>query len=193
MLNALRLDTDRAMLLVIDVQSGLLPAIVEHESVLAATRQLLRAARLFELPVLATEQYPKGIGPTDASVAELIQQTDAPVLEKSTFSACDDEPVREALRRIDRPQIVLCGIEAHVCVQQTALDLVSLGHQVYVCADAVGSRRMLDRDVSLQRMRQAGAIVTTSESVLFELCVECGTARFKELLELVKAADQGRA
>lgn len=193
MLNALRLDADRAMLLVIDVQTKLLPAIDTHQSVLAAVRQLLRAARLFELPVLATEQYPKGIGRTEASVAELIQDSGGPVLEKSTFSVCDDEGVRQALRRIDRPQVVLCGIEAHVCVQQTALDLVSMDHDVYVCADAVGSRRSLDRDVSLERMRQAGVIVTTSESVLFELCVECRSARFKKLIELVKAADQGRA
>lgn len=193
MLNALRLDADRAMLLVIDVQTRLLPAIDAHEAVVAGIRQLLRTARLFELPVLATEQYPKGIGPTEASVVELLGQADAPVLKKSTFSACDDEGVRQALRRIDRPQVLLCGIEAHVCVQQTALDLISMDHQVYVCADAVGSRRRLDRDVSLERVRQAGAIITTSESVLFELCVECRSARFKKLLELVKAADQGCA
>ena len=193
MLNALRLDADRAMLLVIDVQTKLLPAIDTHKSVLAAVRQLLRAARLFELPVLATEQYPKGIGRTEASVAGLIQESGGPVLEKSTFSACDDEGVRQALRRIDRPQVLLCGIEAHVCVQQTALDLVSMDHDVYVCADAVGSRRSLDRAVSLERMRQAGVAVTTSESVLFELCVECRSARFKKLIELIKAADQGRA
>jgi nicotinamidase-related amidase len=193
MLNAARLDADQAMLLVIDVQTKLLPAIEGNPELLAAIRQLLRAAKLFELPVLATEQYPQGIGSTQDSVAGLLQENQAPVLEKSTFSACGDEGVRQALRRIDRPQVVVCGIEAHVCVQQTTLDLLSLGHSVYVCADAVGSRRALDRDTALHRLRQAGAVITTGESLLFELCLDCRAPRFKAVLELVKTADRGQA
>ena len=192
MLNALRLDADQAMLLVIDVQTSLLPSIVDHEEVVFEIQQLLRGARIFDLPVLATEQYPQGIGPTVPQVAELLAGFDEPVIEKDTFSACGADRVRTALRRIDRPQVILCGIEAHVCVLQTALDLVSMDHRVYVCADAVGSRRRLDCQWSLRRMQQAGAVVTTTESVLFEVCERCGTARFKQLLELIKASDARR-
>ena len=192
MLNALRLDADQAMLLVIDVQTSLLPSIVDHEEVVFEIQQLLRGARIFDLPVLATEQYPRAIGPTVPRLAELLAGFDEPVIEKDTFSACGADRVRTALRRIDRPQVILCGIEAHVCVLQTALDLVSMDHRVYVCADAVGSRRRLDCKWSLRRMQQAGAVVTTTESVLFEVCERCGTARFKQLLELIKASDARR-
>jgi len=187
MLNAALADADRAMLLVIDVQEKLLPFIESHEEVRGGIEYLLRGAGIFELPVLATEQYPRGIGPTVAPVADLLRQREAPVLEKDTFSACGDEAVREALRSIDRPQVIVCGIEAHVCVQQSVLDLLSLGHQAFVCADTVGSRSELDLDLGLARMQQAGAVVTTAESLLFELCGNCKSPRFKPLLELVKS------
>ncbi len=190
MLNPALADADRAMLLVIDVQTKLLPSIEEYEEVQAAIEYLLRGADIFELPVLATEQYPQGIGPTVDPVARLLSERKVDVLEKSTFSCCGDQAFREALREVDRPQVIVCGIEAHVCVQQTTLDLLSLGHQVYVCADAVGSRRGLDLDLGLSRMQQAGAVVTTTESLLFELCVECKSPRFKRLLDLVKSADR---
>jgi len=192
MLNALRLDADQAMLLVIDVQSKLLPLIEGRQEVTFQIQQLLRGVRIFDLPVLATEQYPEGIGSTVPPVAELLTGSSAPVLEKDAFSACGDDQVREALRRIDRPQVIVCGIEAHVCVLQTTLDLVSMDHRVYICADAVGSRRRLDWQWGLSRMQQAGAVVTTTESALFELCERCRTARFKQLLGLIKASDARR-
>ncbi|MFQ5490167.1 MAG: hydrolase [Phycisphaerae bacterium] len=187
MLNALRLDADRAMLLVIDVQEKLVPLIDAHDEVVASIGQLLRGVRVFELPVLATEQYPKGIGSTIEPVAKLLGEVGAAVLSKATFSCCGDEPFREALRRMDRPEVILCGIEAHVCVQQTALDLLSMDYQVFVCADAVGSRRGLDLDLGLARVQQAGAAVTTVEAVLFELCERCDSPRFKQLLEIIKS------
>lgn len=192
MLNALRLDADQAMLLVIDVQSKLLPLIEGRQEVTFQIQQLLRGVRIFDLPVLATEQYPEGIGSTVPPVAELLTGSSAPVLEKDAFSACGDDQVREALRRIDRPQVIVCGIEAHVCVLQTTLDLVSMDHRVYICADAVGSRRRLNWQWGLSRMQQAGAVVTTTESALFELCERCRTARFKQLLGLIKASDARR-
>ena len=188
MLNAARLDVDQAMLLVIDLQEKLLPAIKKHDDVLFQAQQLLRGAAIFELPVLATEQYPQGIGPTVPPVAELLAEREAAVLAKEAFSVCGDEAVRQALRRIDRPQVILCGIEAHVCVLQTALDLVSMDYRVFVCADAVGSQRKLDWKWSLSRMQQAGATVTTTEAALFELAERCNTPRFKRLLELIKAS-----
>lgn len=187
MLRPDQLDIDRAMVLVIDVQEKLLPSIDGGEAVIAAGLKLLEGAAVFELPVLVTEQYPKGLGPTHATIRAALVQSRANVLEKPTFSAWADVKVREALLALDRPQIIVTGIETHVCVQQTALDLRSRDYDVFVCADAVGSRGRVDHEVALDRMRQAAVCVTTVESVMFELCQRCDTARFKAMLEVIKA------
>ena len=186
MLRPDQLDIERAMMLVIDVQEKLLPSIAGGERVVAAGRKLLDGGAVFELPVLVTEQYPKGLGPTHATIRAALAQSRAKVLEKPTFSAWADANVREALLALDRPQIIVTGIETHVCVQQTALDLRSRDYDVFVCADAVGARGRVDHEVALDRMRQAGVLVTTVESVLFELCQRCDTARFKAMLEVIK-------
>jgi len=189
MLNAMRLDADRAMLLIVDVQTKLLPHIDGAKDRLSAAVQLIRGARVFDLPALATVQYTKGLGPTHPAIERLLSEHGIETLEKASFSTCGDEAVRERLRRIDRPQILVTGIEAHVCVQQSVLDLLSMDYQVFVCADAVGSRRSFDRETALARMRATGAAVTTVESALFELCAESGTEPFKRLLEVVKAPE----
>ena len=186
MLNARRLDADRTMLLVIDFQEKLLPFIQEQDRILEAATLLVRGAAIFDLPVLATEQYPKGIGSTDAALGAEIERAGGRVIHKMAFSSCSEPAVRDELRRIDRDQVIVCGIEAHVCVQQTTLDLLSMDYHVAVCADAIGSRSPMDFQLALDRMRQTGAAVTTVESVLFELCTECGTPRFKEMIELIK-------
>ena len=187
MLRADQLDADRAFVFVIDLQEKLLPLIPSHERIIATARKLLDGTRVFELPVLATEQYPKGLGRTHPSIREALEASRATLLEKPTFSACGDKAVRDAIDTIDRPQAIVIGIEAHVCVQQTALDLLAMDYDVFVCADAVGSRGRLDYETSLSRMRQEGAFVTTVESVLFELCNRCDTAQFKEMIEVIKA------
>ena len=187
MLRANGLDVDRAFVLVIDIQEKLLPFIRHHERVVAAGRELLEGVRVFELPVLATEQYPKGIGRTVPQIREGLEANRATVLEKMTFSACGERAIREAIQEIDRPQVIVIGIEAHVCVQQTVLDLRAMDYDVFVCADAIGSRGRLDYEQSLHRMRQEGALVTTVESALFELCNRCDTEQFKAMLEVIKA------
>jgi len=179
------------MLLVIDFQEKLLPFIADRAYVLDAARLLVRGAAVFNLPVLVTEQYPKGLGRTDPDLTRELHRTGAALFEKMTFSSCGDDAVRDRLREIDRDQVIVCGIETHVCVQQTTLDLLSMDYYVAVCADAVASRRRTDYAVALDRLRHAGAIVTTVESALFELCVECGTPRFKSLIELIKAPRLG--
>lgn len=187
MLRPDRLDGDRAFVLVIDIQTSLLPLIFNRDQIVQCTRKLLQAARIFELPVLATEQYPQGIGSTDERVAAELQACDAELLEKLTFSSCGEEPLRAALNRIDRPQVVVVGIEAHVCVQQTVLDLLAMDYDVFVCADAVGSRSPFDYERALSRMQHQGAAVTTAESAMFELCERCGTDSFKTMLKVIKA------
>jgi isochorismate hydrolase len=188
-LNAERLDTDRAMLLVIDVQEKLLPLIDGWQPMLEAMRLLVRGTGLFEVPVLASEQYPKGIGRTVGELATELGRVQSDVETKTAFSVCGDKALRVRIREMDRDQIIVCGIEAHVCVQQTTLDLLVQDYQVFVCADAIGSRRKLDYEMAVARMRQAGAAVTTVESVLFDLCVRCDAPKFKRMIELIKSRD----
>ena len=180
-----QLDVDLAMVLVIDVQEKLLPLIEGKERVIAGARKLLQGVAVFELPVLVTEQYSKGLGGTVAPVREALPKH-AKVIEKPTFSAWADDGVRAAMLAMDRTQVIIAGIETHVCVQQTALDLRSRDFEVFVCADAVGSRALVDHETALNRMRQAGVLVTTAESVLFELCQRCDTRQFKAMLEVIK-------
>lgn len=169
--------------LVVDIQEKLLPSIHEAETVRFFAERMLDAARILDVPLVTTEQYPAGLGPTVGSIRDRLEDT--PVFEKTRFSACT-EPVLDHLKALARPRIIVVGIEAHVCVQQTVLDLLRLGYEPYVCADAVGSRRPLDSDCALHRMRQGGAIVTTTESVTFELLGEAGNDAFKRILKVVK-------
>ncbi len=187
MLRPQQIDPDRAFVLVIDLQEKLLPLVPGADRIIRAAGALLQGTRIFELPVLATEQYPKGLGHTEDSVYRHLETGGARIVEKVTFSACGQPAVREALAAIDRPQVLVTGIEAHICVQQTCLDLLSMEYDVFVCADAVGARGRLDCDLALARLRHEGAHVATVESVLFELCNRCDTDRFKELLDIIKA------
>jgi nicotinamidase-related amidase len=179
-----RTHADNSALLVVDLQEKLMPAIHEGGRVLEQCRKLIQAARLLKLPILVTEQYPKGIGPTCADIKQALGE--APVVEKLTFSGCGVEPFWVAWKSFARPNAIVCGVEAHVCVQQTVLDLIEHGQTVFVLADAVGSRRALDAEIALRRMHDAGAIITTTESVIFELLGRAGTPEFKEVLKLVK-------
>ena len=187
MFRADQLDVDRAMVLVIDLQEKLLPLVRHHDRVVAMARKLLDAVRIFELPVLATEQYPQGIGRTHPVIREALEAGDAKIIEKTMFSAWAEPAVRAAMNAIDRPQVIVVGIETHVCIQQTALDLKSRDYDVFVCADAVESRGRIDYETALHRMRGAGVAVTTVESVAYELCGHCDSDRFKAMLEVIKA------
>lgn len=187
MRRANQVHPDHAVVLVIDIQEKLLPLVRGHDRLVASCSKLLEGCRVFQLPVVCTEQYRKGIGATVAPIQQRLDAAKATVLEKMAFSAWAASNVRETLIELDRNQVILVGIEAHVCVQQTALDLLSRDYDVFVCADGVGSRGAIDYETSLERMRQEGVFVTTVESVLFELCDESGTPRFKEMIEVIKA------
>ncbi len=152
--------------------------------VIAGTDKLLQAARTLSLPALVTLQYVKGLGPLCPELAEVA--VGVPVFEKMTFSCCGAEAFASAVKELRRQRFILCGVETHVCVQQTAIDLLAAGYSVYVCADAVCSRRDLDRDVALERMRDCGAVITTVESAIFELLREAGTEAFKQCRPLFK-------
>jgi nicotinamidase-related amidase len=183
-----QLEPDRSILMIIDAQEKLLPLITSAPRIVSATRKLLAGARLFHLPILVTEQYPRGLGRTEPTLDESLTQAEATFIEKTTFSACGELGVRSWLAETDRSHVVLVGVETHVCVLQTAMDLAMLDYKVFVCADATGSRGALDHDVALARMRHEGIHVTTVESVLFELCRRCGTESFKKMIEVIKSA-----
>jgi nicotinamidase-related amidase len=179
----MRLRPDNSVLLVVDLQEKLLAAVHEADACVEMARRMIEAAKVLDVPMLCTEQYPKGIGRTCPPILEAL--AGAPLHEKLRFSACID-PVMRFLDDLKRRNVIVVGIEAHVCVQQTVLELLSLGYVPFVCADAVTSRRVIDRDTAIARMRQAGAIVTTTESVTFELLGEAGGERFKRILKIVK-------
>lgn len=182
-----QLDIDRAMLLVIDIQEKILPLIGGPERVVANSRKMIEAARVLEIPVLATEQYPKGLGYTVNTLKKGLRASEAKIVEKPAFSCWAEPAVREAMLALDRTQVIIVGIETHVCVRQTVLDLISRDYATFVCADAVGGRGVLNHSIALDRMRHAGGVITTVEAVMFELCGRTDIPRFKPMLEIIKA------
>lgn len=172
------MDAHRSLLLVVDMQEKLLPAIHDHAQVTANAAWLLGAALKIGVPVAATEQYPKGLGRTAAAIRSLLPA--GATATKNHFS-CVAARCLPALPGADRPQVIVAGVEAHVCVLQTALELLEDGKEVYVVADCVGSRREADLDVALTRMRDEGVRVVTREMVVFEWLGEAGTPLFKDV------------
>ena len=175
------LTAEGSVLLLIDLQQRLMPAIYDGETVLARAVRLAEAARLLDVPVCATEQNPAGLGPTVPPLAAYPRT----VLAKTAFSAAED-PGFPGLLPAGTTQIVLAGCEAHVCVLQTVLGLVGRGHRVVLAADAVGSRDPADQAVAIDRARQHGAEVVTSEMVLFEWLRDSRHPKFRDVQKLLK-------
>ena len=176
----MRLSSSTSMLCVIDVQERLVPAMADGDVVVARCRRLAEGARLLGVPAVLTEQYRQGLGATVPALAELLP----PPLEKLSFSCCGAEGFAAAIAA-GFGQIVLCGLETHVCVAQTALDLLAEGYAVFLAVDAISSRHAIDRDVALRRLVAAGAVPTTSEAVLFEWCRSASHPQFQAVRKLV--------
>ena len=178
------LSRDKSQLLIVDVQEKLLPAMSDPERVVERCVRLVRAARALEIPITFSEQYPSGIGPTVAPLREALGNYGA-VIEKIEFSCLKNDALRDhlhELRRKGRPQVVIGGIEAHVCVTQTAIDLEDQGFEAFVVADATSSRAKSSRRLALARMLRSGVDIVDSEMVVFEWLGKAGTPEFKELL-----------
>ncbi len=172
------IDAARSRLLVIDMQERLLPAIHDRDSVIANTGWLVRVAMRLGVPVAALEQYPKGLGRTEASLRALVPAE--AIAAKVHFSGVAAHCLPNVPGN-DRVQAVIAGVETHVCVLQTALDLAASGKSVFVVADCVGSRRASDRDLALARLRQEGVRIVSREMVAFEWLREAGTPLFREI------------
>lgn len=178
------ISRDKSCLLVVDVQARLAPAMDAERAVVHNTALLLKAARRLDVPVLVSEQYRRGLGPTIDAVAEFVPE--GSVVEKMHFSCMNDAGFAQRFRRTGRPMAVVAGIEAHVCVLQTVEQLLDSGAAVFVVADATSSRTAANHAAALERMRHAGAHVATTEMVVFEWLEKAGTPEFKELSALVK-------
>jgi nicotinamidase-related amidase len=178
------LEVDKAVLLVIDVQDSLFRAISAKEKVLDNLQRLIKGIRVLEVPIMATEQYPKGLGPTIEAVAALL--TGIKPIAKTSFSCCGDEAFLKEFEKLDRKQVLLAGIEGHVCVYQTAADLVDSGCEVYAVSDAIGSRTAENRDTGLRMMERLGVNPTSTEAVLFELLKVAEGEKFKAISRIIR-------
>jgi nicotinamidase-related amidase len=177
----MRLDRERTTLVVVDVQEAFRKAVPDFGQVADAVATLVRGAEAMELPIVLTEQYPSGLGSTVPEVAGQLPDAVEP-LEKVCFSAAE----AEGFDLGGRDQALICGIETHVCVNQTALDLIEAEVEVHVAVDAVGSRTDANRELGIARMERAGAVLTGVETALFELLRRSDAAEFKQVQELVK-------
>ncbi len=180
----MRITKDKSVLLVIDIQERLFPFIHENDRLVRNVPILIEGMKILGVPILATEQYVKGLGTTIPSVLGALG--DIHRTEKMSFSCCDEPRFMENLAVLGREQVIITGIETHVCVLQTVLDLKANGYQPVVVEDCVSSRKPGDKQTALVRMRQEGALVTSYESVLFELLRYSGTDPFRAISKLVK-------
>lgn len=180
----MRVEPSHATVLVVDIQERLFPHIYDHEALQANYVRFIKGLRILNIPIIVTEQYSKGLGKTIAPVAAALGSFDA--CEKMTFSACRVSEVEGIVLGSQGHQIIVIGIEAHVCVQQTVLDILAQGRTVIVVEDCVSSRKRNDRDVAVARMRSEGALITTYESLLFEMLGTAEADAFKQISNLVK-------
>jgi nicotinamidase-related amidase len=179
------IDPSSTALVIVDLQEKLVPAIQNAETVVANVKNLLRLAQALSLKTLVTTQYRKGLGDTIPEVAELLGDTP---LDKICFGCLNDEPFRDELAKALPPggTVLLAGVEAHICVMQTALGALTAGYQVHVASDATGSRATANADLGLQRMRDAGAVISSTEMAIYELLRDSRRPEFKQMLPYLK-------
>ncbi|MFC2115666.1 hydrolase [Bacteroidota bacterium] len=180
----MRILRDKTAALIIDIQERLFPHIYEHETFSHNTGILIRGLQILKIPLHVTQQYSKGLGPTIPALQSLFDPFIH--LEKTSFSCCDEPEIIRTLEGSERKCIIIAGIEGHICVLQTVIDLLEKQYLPVVIEDCVSSRRLSDKKTSIRRMRKEGAIISTYESILFELCRFSGTDEFKAISGLVK-------
>ena len=177
------LQNDKTALLVVDIQEKLLRVMHKNKSLVKDVIKLIKGIKVLGIPIYYTEQYPKGLGET---AKEIKDELEGEPIQKLSFSCAGAGNLFEQLKEKNISQVIVCGIEAHVCVQQTTLDLLANGFQVNVPANAVSSRTKIDYKTALQRMGKHGAEITTVEAILFELLNVCTTQEFKDIAKIIK-------
>jgi nicotinamidase-related amidase len=182
----LPLQADQCALLVVDIQEKLLPPIFNKEELVKNAQLLVRLANILEMPAIVTTQYVKGLGPTVPEIASLLAETQP--IDKLQFGCFGCNEFRSALKSLpgNRNTVLLCGMEAHICVMQTALGALNDGYLVHVASDAVGSRVRWNWEIGIDRMRAAGAVISTTEMMIYELLRSSGTPQFKQMLPYLK-------
>lgn len=178
------LTIENACLVIVDIQEKLLPVMTNPEQVVKNTAVLIQIAKALNIPILWCEQVPKALGPTVRELASLLDGTGP--IDKSTFSCCGDEAFMGKVDQLKVQTAILCGIESHVCVFQTAMDLIQHGLYVHVVADATSSRTNENKTIGLNRMAKEGAVITSTEMLLFELLRDAKHEKFRELAKLIK-------
>src|SRR5229473_2615531 len=180
------LEPDQCALLVVDIQEKLLPPIFEREQLVRNSKLLIRAAGVLKIPAIISTQYSKGLGGTVPEIASLLPHTEA--IDKDRFSCFGSDAFCTLLKRLpgNRNTLLLCGMESHICVAQTALAALREGYLVHVASDAVSSRTEWNWKIGLERMRAAGAVISSTEMITYELLRGSGTGAFKEMLKWLK-------
>jgi nicotinamidase-related amidase len=178
------LAVEKCVLILVDVQEKLAAAMHGRDALVENTVKLTKGAGILGIPILWTEQNPKGLGQTLPEVAELLGQTRP--ITKLSFSCCREQSFLDALNKLQRSQVIVAGIECHVCVYQTVADLIQMGHEVQVVADAVSSRTFENKAIGLERCKHGGASITSVETALFELLKKAEGDKFKQMLKVVK-------
>ena len=178
------ITTDDTALVLIDIQEKLARAMHNKEALIDNLQRMVKGALVLELPILWAEQNPDGLGPTVREIADLLP--DKKPVSKFSFSCCGNEAFMNDLKAVNCKNMLVAGIEAHVCVYQTVAELVNLGFDVQVVADAVASRTPENRLIALEKCKAAGAVLTSTETALFELLKDAGSVHFKEIIEVVK-------
>ncbi|UFJ39574.1 hydrolase [Brevibacillus humidisoli] len=178
------LSRENTLLVVVDVQGKLARIVHDSEEMVDTLEKLVQGAQILGIPVVWLEQYPEGFGPTIEEIARHLQ--DIQPIAKHAFNACDHQPFIEAVRQTGRRQILIAGIEAHICVYQTAVGLQESGYEVQVVADAVSSRTEANKQIGIEKMRTSGVAITCLETALYELLRVARGEAFKQILKLVK-------
>jgi nicotinamidase-related amidase len=178
------LKTENVALLIVDIQGNLAQAMHGKELLFKNVQKLIKGTQVLGIPILWTEQNPQGLGLTIPEIADILSNIKP--ISKMSFSCCQNNRFVQALKALNRKQVLIAGIEAHVCVYQTAVDLVDLGYEVQVVTDAVSSRNMENKEIGLQKMRDSGVSLTSVETALFELLKVAEGEQFREILKIVK-------
>ncbi len=178
------LTTENTCLVIIDIQEKLLPVMAAPEQVVKNTSVLIQIAKALNIPILWCQQVPKALGPTVGELTPLLIGVEP--IDKSTFSCCGEEAFLAKIDKLKARSVIVCGIESHVCVFQTARDLIQHGLYVHVVADAVSSRTNENKTIGINRMEKEGAVITSTEILLFELLRDAKHEKFRELTKLIK-------